>query len=597
MVLDGVDEKWISFRQWFQVPSNVKLLFSADFFDDNSLWADDLGYPLILIDEISREAKQTFIKMYLQQYGKEMEKDKEEYLAQNFTGNISMLRSLLNILVTFGNYETIKKLIDKFSLSNEEFWDIEKNDYLLFPDKHKQKIFHEEKRFYKAILNLYEKSFPEIPVMELLASIHYTSLRESEIAEFTHISPLHWSIFKASFSQFLTHRANGYIKINNTDFVHALNSQFIYYKNIDLAIYERAINFFGEENSPRRHNARILYAEKKENYDLLFETLCDTDLFTCLYSYDCQGLSYYWNELILKIPDKKALYTFGEQLIEKQRNDDEYIKLLYDFTCFCIDPMGNGEIALLVANKALSICEGQEGDKHDLNRSINQLIAKSLIMTGDYAKAIQVFDTTISNYNARRIENDEVAKCYCYKALAHSIIHQNEESLSCILQAKEIIIKTHFPSYNTKIMAFCFLFEGIVYLFQKNKRAIVSLECSLSIIYENYGYSIYHVMLGDIWLAISYYFYQVSKHDEAYRNAWCTAMAEYTGELHDNNVRFAIAHLIGGMILYKAKQFEGAKEYLEGACEILNHNGIATPLQKVIEKQLYCVIEDINKNV
>ena len=582
LVIDGVDEKWISFRRWFQIPSNVKLLFSADFFDDNSLWADDLGYPSVLIDEINGEAKRAFIKLYLQQYGKEMEKEKEEYLAQNFTGNISMFRFLLNILVTFGNYETIKKFINNFTLSNEEFLDIEKNDDFSFLDKHERRKYHEEKRFYKALLNLYEESFPDIPVNELLASIHYTSLKESEIAKFSRVSPLHWSIFKASFSQFLTHTANGYIKINNTDFVHALNSKFIYYKNIDMAIYERAIDFFGEENSPRRHNARILYAEKKENYDLLFETLCDTDLFTCLYSYNRQGLSYYWNDLITKVPDRKVLYTFGKQLIEKQRNDINYLKLLFDFTSFCIDQMGNGEIAFLVAKKALLICKERKGDKQDIVLSINLLIAKSLMMTGDYSKAIQILDDNIKIYNEEKKQNDEVVKCYCFKALALSITHHHEKSLSCIQQAREVIIKTHFPSYNTKIMAFCFLFEGIIYLSQKKKQAIESLNEAIKILYNNFGGS--NIMFGDVWLAITYYFYQVGKYVEAYQDAWCTAMAEYTGKLHDNNFRFAIAYLVGGMILYKAKKHENAKEYFEGALDILKQNSIASPLQELIVK-------------
>lgn len=584
LVLDAVDEKWISLRRWPQIPSNVKLLFSAHLLDDNSLWADDSGHPYVLIDEMDVVAKQAFITLYLKQFGKELEKERKEYLAHFFTGNISMLRALLDLLVTFGNYEIIEKLINQFTLSEEEFAYLDKHDDLKFCDKHEEKLFYEERHFYQALLLFYEKSFPEIPVKKFLVSILCTSLGENEISEFVQTSSLSWAIFKASFSQFLTRNVDGYVKINNEELEYAIHHSFIDYRHWESVVLDRAIGFFGEENSPRRHNARIQYAIRKADCDLFFDTLCDTDLFICLYSCDRQRLSNYWNDLITKIPDRNALYAFGQQLIEKQRNDKDYLKLLFDFTCFSIDQMGNGEIGFLVAKKALSICKEQKGNKQDIVISINLLIAKSFMMTEDYAKAIQILDDNIKIYNKENKQNDEVVKCHCFKALTLSIIHHHEESLSCIRQAREVIIRTHLPNYNTKIMAFCYLFEGIIYLFQKNKRAIVSLEKAHKIMYENYG--CFSIMSGDVWLAITYYFYQVGKYAEAYGIAWREAMSVYTVKLHDNNFRFAIAYLVGGMILFKAKEYEDAKEYLESALDILKQNSIASPLQELIVKML-----------
>ena len=266
LVLDGVDEQWVSLRQWSHLPSNVKLLYSSHLLDDNSIWAGELNYPSILIDEMSEEEKLSFIHSYLNKFGKELKQVHEEHLARVFTGNILMLRSLLDLLIIFGNNNTIERIIDNFTLTEEKFYYLEQNDDLKFSDKHEAKKFHEEHRFYLALIDLYVKEFPEIPVMHILSTLQLISLKESEIPSFIHLPYLLWSYFKTSFGPFLTHTQEGYIKINNPDLAYAIKYLMIGNIEFELDVYKRAIDFFSKENTIRLHTARIQYLLCKKEY-------------------------------------------------------------------------------------------------------------------------------------------------------------------------------------------------------------------------------------------------------------------------------------------------------------------------------------------
>ena len=290
LTIDGVSEDWISFRRWFQLPTNVKLLFTCDLFDDNGVWAEDMGYPSVLIDEMSEKDRQAFIELYLRLNGKELEKERTEYLARVFTGDIISLRILLDILIIFGKYETIKNFIDDFTFSNEECYDSDEYHKMDFVnDKFEERKFNEETRFYNALLNLYETSFPEMPVKEILASIHFTTLRESEIADLVNITPLSWASVKALWESFLSQK-DGYVIINNENLSSAIAKR---YKNLQMVVYERAINFFEKIDSPRKHITRLQYYSNKKDYKSLSTSLCDITLFKSMNSNNSEKIAYY----------------------------------------------------------------------------------------------------------------------------------------------------------------------------------------------------------------------------------------------------------------------------------------------------------------
>ena len=574
LAIDDVNEDWISFRRWFQLPTNVKLLFTCDLFDNNGVWAEDMGYPSVVIDKMSEKDRRAFIELYLRLNRKVLEKERTEYFARVFTGDIIALRILLDILIIFGKYETIKNFIDDFTFSNEECYDSDEYHKMDFVnDKFEERKFSEETRFYNALLNLYETSFPEMPVKEILATIHFTTLRESEIADLVNITPLSWASVKALWESFLSQK-DGYVIINNENLSSAIVKR---YKNLQMVVYERAINFFEKIGSPRKHITRLQYYSNKKDYKSLSTSLCDIALFKSMNSNNREKIAYYWNEALSNLPGENILKNYAQQLISNKIISEDYLSLLCDFSRFCIDWLWNGEVARLVADKAYSECKKRKGVANELSLYAAQNAAMSHILIGDYSGAVDILDKTILYESTANNNKRGLYECYMKKGLALALLHHYNDSHLSLFIARKIILET--DGERSWMMARCLLYEGISYLLNHDKQAIISLEKAQSIISDEFG--THNLLYADISLAAATYFYQGGKCEEAFLG-WTHADVGYY-MLHDNNIRFAVSHIIAGKILRRAKQYEDAKDYFESANNILNNNEISVETQKVIK--------------
>ena len=570
LAIDGVKENWISFRRWFWLPSNVKLLFTCHLFDDNYLWAENMEYPSVLIDQMSKKDRHTFIELYLRLKGKELKKERIEYLSGTFTGNITMLRTLLDLLITFGKYDTVKRIIEDFTFSKEEYCSSDEyNPELIFFDKHQEREFYEDSRFYHALLFLYETSFPEMPVKDIMASIQFVPLRESEIADFVNTTPLYWANFKALLGNLL-YQNNGYIIINDEELRSAINKR---YEDRKKVIYERAMNYFEKIVSPRKHITRLRYYSHIKDYKSISTSLCDIALFKFMNADSCKELAYYWNVAMSYHSGDNVLKRFAQQLISEQLITNDYLGILCDFTRFCIDWMGNGEVALMVANKAYSECKSHKGETYKLALCVAHNAAMSRILTGDYKGAVGIMNKAII-YET----NNGLSECHMLKGLALALMHKFKDSHLSFHIAQTNIAKNY--GERSWMMARCLLYEGISYLLNHNKKAINILAKAQSIVFEEYGED--NLLYADITLTLATYFYRVGKIEEAYL-AWTQAYSEYTCKLHDKNFRIAVAHFIAGKILLCARQHEDANDYLADAYEILKINNISVETQKIIE--------------
>jgi len=572
LAIDGVNENWISFRRGFQFPSNVKLLFTCHLFDGNSLWADNMDYPSVVIDQMDKEERHTFIELYLRHKGKELEKERIEYLAGVFTGNITMLRTLLDTIITFGKFDTIKHFIEDFIFSKEGYCSSSKyNPELIFFDEHQKREHYEDSRFYHALLNLYETSYPEMPIMDIIASIQLVPLRESEIADFVDTTPLYWANVKALLGDLL-YKNKGFITINDAELQSAIEER---YEDRKRYIYERAMNYFEKIDSPRKHIIRLRYCTLMEDYESLSTSLCDISLFKFMNAYSREDLAYYWNKTITHFSEDNILKRFAQKLISEQFITNDHLDILCDFCRFCIYWMGNGEVALIVANKAYSECKSLKGETHILTLYAAYHAAMSRILTGDNKGAI---DIMIKEGISEMING--LAECHMIKGLALALMHQYKDSHLAFYIAKTFIADIY--GERSWMMARCLLYEGISYLLDHhhNKKAIIILEKAQSIVYNEYG--VFNLLYADISLALATYFCQVGKIKEAFLG-WTHAYSEYTSKLHEKNLRIAVADIIAGKISLCAKQYEDANDYFENANEILRINNISVEEQKVIE--------------
>ena len=334
-------------------------------------------------------------------------------------------------------------------------------------------------------------------------------------------------------------------------------------------VYEQAIIFFEKTNSPRIHLTRLELYSYRHDYKSLYATLCDTVLFEYMYSNHCKELAYYWNETISNLSGGDKLMRFVQQLISEQIINNDHLDILCDFCRFCIDWMGNGEVGLIVANKAYAECKSRKGDTHKLTLFAAYHAAMSCILTGDYEGAVDLMNKEILNETINGL-----SECHMIKGLALALMHNYKDSHLSFFIAQETIADIY--GERSWMMARCLLYEGISYLLDHNKKAINILAKAQSIVFDEYGEN--NFLYADISLALATYFYQIGKYEEA--TIGCTeAYSSYTIRLHDNNIRIAVACIIAGKISQSTKQFEEAKDLFEGAYKIMKMNNISVKIQ------------------
>ncbi len=166
LALDGLSNAHIILQQFLPVlPEKIKVLFSAYEGDENYLWSQYFKYPIIDVKNLDWEQREKFIRLYLKKYKKTLNEKKIGFLSQTFVGGALHLRILLDILISFGNFDTINSLISCFSLTHPVFKKKERNgkgfsmdemEELILDDLHDYMRYGREKgkieRFYNESL-------------------------------------------------------------------------------------------------------------------------------------------------------------------------------------------------------------------------------------------------------------------------------------------------------------------------------------------------------------------------------------------------------------------------------------------------------------
>lgn len=590
LALDGLSETSILVAGLFagllsQLPDNVKVLVSARINDENYMWAKTIGAAIVEVKNLDWEQRDRFIRQYLKNYGKKLEEKTIGFLSQAFEGGPLLLRILLDILVTFGDFETVKELIHAFSLTHPVFKRKDENEHRFSMDDMEELIFEsieddihfgrqESKitRFYNELLNLYESHYSELPVNKIVAAFTFISFgfKENEITDFVNITPLDWSFFKSFFGHFFNQR-DGFLFLNNDDIRNAAIER---YHDLAPDMFSHAAEFFDKDDGTlRSYGARLSHDAYIKDVNSLIGALQDADLFRSMHRNAGPLFAKYWDAVIAEgldtsiIEDYVRLLTTEE--IDTQTEDvSDKIDLLHDVARFYIDYMCNGELAIDLIEHAESLCSSFHQKDYPLNLDILRTKAEALILDDNDEAAVEILNTIIEEY---KVKGDvlHLAESYRLRGEAFSHLEKDEEALEDAITAMSVLAEANKKEGHTFMM--CLLSIGRFFLqVEEYDEAIDSMERAFYMSINLYGRM--NMFTALILEEMAIFYYEMEHYNDAF-TLISNAINIYESILLRSNAHLAYPHYLKGLILmknnYEEPYNDHALEEIKMAFEIL----------------------------
>lgn len=615
LALDGLSNAHIIIDQLLPVLSEkIKILFSAYEGDRNYLLARYNKSPIVIVKKMDWKQKEKFIRQYLGKYNKSLDEDTIGYISQTFVGGTLHLRILLDILVSFGDFDTIKSLICCFSHTHPVYKRKERNrvgysmddlEELILEDVYDKIKYGKERseinRFYNELLNLYEAQYPELPVKEIISTLSFISegIKESEIVNLVNTTPLKWGLFKSFFEAFL-YQKNGFLFLNNQDLKNAAIER---YGDIAIDIFKRGASFFDKDDGTLRYYiARLSHASYAGDIGSLVKTMYDTSLFRSMHNAGLL-LSRYWDMAIMKKPDECYLYKYGNYLTSDEtvknitKDLEDEINLQHEVARFCIDYMCNGEVALHLVEHAFSSYETLNGASHTRGLELLKTKAEALILKEDYESAIEILNFIIKEYENRG-DVVSLAESYKLRGEAFSQIDEMKSAFTDTISAISILTKNNKIDILVKnndegIHTFtkCLLSIARLFIIDENYTcAIDAFERAYSMSIMLYGRT--SLSTAVILENIALLYFEMEQHEDAFIFI-SNAIDIYNTIMNEGNVHLARAHYIKGLILLDNNPILiGALEEFKKAYMILTNNFIRNQLYfKVLKLLLYLQLE------
>ena len=218
---------------WLPDPSkNIKILFSTPE-DDRAIEAIRNGhYPGLVLQPLDLEKRQQLIKEYLHLYGKKLSDAQiERILTDKQCENTLVLKTLLDELINFGEYEKLDNRIE----------------YFLYKDSIED--------FYQALLQSYEETYKDYgddfvkTILSLIAVSQY-GLSEAEILSITNYKQLYWSHFYCAFIGHLTFR-DGLLTFSHQYVEEAVNKRYLGNTDWEISCRRSIFNLLSKEKNKR----------------------------------------------------------------------------------------------------------------------------------------------------------------------------------------------------------------------------------------------------------------------------------------------------------------------------------------------------------
>lgn len=171
-------------------PNNVKYLFSTLPEDKTMSVFKNRSYPVFCLQRLTEDQKRELIEKYLGSFGKKLTlKQIGRIIRDSQSGNTLVLRTLLDELIGFGDYESLDARIDHYFCGGS------------VPE------------FYEKVLERFEQDFGRAFVKKILGliSVSRTGVSEEELIHMTGAKRLEWSDFYCSFATHLNNQSGRFV--------------------------------------------------------------------------------------------------------------------------------------------------------------------------------------------------------------------------------------------------------------------------------------------------------------------------------------------------------------------------------------------------
>lgn len=430
---------------------------------------------------------------------------------------------------------------------------------------------------------------------EIISAFLFISkgIKENEIANFVNTTPFKWGLFKSFFESFL-YQKDGFLYINNQDLKNAAIER---YKDIAIDIFKRGACFFDKNDGTLRcYMARLSYDSYVGDIGSLVKTMYDISLFRSMHHDAGLLLSKYWDMAIMTDPDECYLYEYGNYLttdgnVKNITKDlDDEIKLQHEVARFCIDYMCNGEVALHLAEQALSSCEIFNDASHPKRLDILRTKAEALILNEDYESAVEILDVIIKEYKNRG-HAVSLAESYRLRGEAFAQIDELEFAFNDIMLAMDIVAPTNNDEEIHSYMM-CLLSIGRLFMIDENYScAIDAFERSYAISISIYGRA--SLSTAMILENMALFYFKMEQIEDALVFI-SNSIDIYNSIMNEYNVHLAHPHYIKGLLLLDNNTYQTALEECKKAYRILTNNNISNQLYfKVLKLLVLLEINDI----
>lgn len=262
-------------------PKNIKIMLSTTP-DDESMESLTYRHWLCLtLPPLSIQIRSEIIQKYLIKYGKKLTEAQVDKIANTkLFENTSALMSLLNELVSFGDYYQLDQHLDKYL--------------------HAQSLAE----LYELILSRNERDYGEQLVKDVLSFfwVSRKGLSESDIMQAANLIQLSWSQFYCAFSTHFNRR-DGLLYISNPILKEAIYQRYL--SNESESQYRRRLTKIFKEHVAGHDCSELCYQYfLLKDDDALYREILDFNVYYYTASNSEQEPNSIWSRLLASDPDK-----------------------------------------------------------------------------------------------------------------------------------------------------------------------------------------------------------------------------------------------------------------------------------------------------
>ncbi len=419
IILDGLqhlsDYDGSKMLEWLPViPENVSLIVTTPYHDTTQEVFYRRYYgSCLLLEPFEPAEERLFVERYLRKFGKRLSLTQIDGLLTAYSKgerNILTLKSLLNELVVFGSYELLDQRIA---------------DYC------EDSLSH----FYNRMFERMESDYGYDTVRSILCLITYSraGLSESEILDISNATIMQWSYIYHALPHLLTLKNEKYY-IDKFAITTAIAQR---YGSEERKIRQTLVSYFSHSSDFRAIEECLFQYYHLRDFDSLYSTLLNIDVFSHLYGSGISELLPYWTALYDSA--NRNRYKIGAYASMGMPVEEENAHILADIGFFAKQVLGDKDSA----NKILSVSK-------DMYESIfytdYSQLASVYTQLGMYDKAMTTLEKVLSVAELLHDGNDRnntyYPKLLAQKAFLLMRENKTEESIKLLEEALKLIISS-----------------------------------------------------------------------------------------------------------------------------------------------------------